>query len=154
MKDLFKPIPDGLILVITVGNSFRSDDGVGPYISANAVALLPGIAVLNAGDKPENIIDKAVELKPARTIIIDAADFGGSAGEIRLLPVEMIPSTTLSTHTFPLPVVAKVIAEDTGSEIFFVGIQAKGMDFGEGLSDEVKAAAEFVLKCISVSHES
>ncbi|TAN40957.1 MAG: hydrogenase 3 maturation endopeptidase HyCI [Nitrospirae bacterium] len=149
IKDLFEPVPGGVTLVITVGNGLRSDDGAGPYIAAKAAEPHPGVALLDAGDKPENVLDKAVSFKPARTIIIDAADFGGQPGDIRLLPEDAIPSNTLTTHTFPLPVVAKMIAEDTGSEIFFIGIQPKSMAFGEGLSDEVRAAADLIVQYIS-----
>ncbi|MBI4711464.1 MAG: hydrogenase maturation protease, partial [Candidatus Omnitrophica bacterium] len=68
----------GTSLFLTVGNLFRSDDGVGPYL-ASRLAGLP-VRVVDAGHTPENIIDQVIGLKPSRIIILDAADFGGRTG--------------------------------------------------------------------------
>ena len=59
-------------LVITVGNPFRFDDGVGPYIAAQLEGLKLTAKVLNAFDKPENIINQAIDFKPEKTLIIDS----------------------------------------------------------------------------------
>lgn len=151
ISDLISKPSKGITLFITVGNSFRSDDGVGPYIAERIGLLLENTVILNAGDKPENIIDSAIEIKPARTIIIDAADFGGTPGEVRLIPEDLVPDNTLSTHTFPLRVITRVIAEDTGSEVFFLGIQPAGMALGEGLSEEVRKSADAIISALSYS---
>lgn len=138
----------GITLVITVGNPLRSDDGVGPYIAGNISSPKKNIIVMNAGDRPENIHDRAVEAKPAKTIIVDAADFGGVPGEMRLIPEHSIPDNPLSTHSFPLRIVARLLAEDTGSEVFFLGIQPESMAFGEALSPKVKSAADEIIQLI------
>lgn len=138
----------GITLVITVGNLLRSDDGVGPYIAGAISSPKREIIVLDAGDRPENILDRAVEVKPAKTIIVDAADFGGVPGELRIIPEYSIPDNPLSAHSFPLRIVARLLAEDTGSEVFFLGIQPETMAFGEGLSPKVKRAAEEIIKLI------
>jgi len=148
-RDLFEPQEIGTTFVLTVGNLFRSDDGVGPFIAKHVPHPRGHIRILDAGDKPENCIDRATELKPVRSVIIDAADFGGRPGEIRLIPEEAIPDTMLSTHTFPLRIIAKILAEDTGSPVFFLGIQPKTMDFGEGLSPEIRSAADEIVRMLS-----
>lgn len=140
----------GLTLVITIGNNLRSDDGVGPYIAGKISSPRKNIIVMNAGDRPENIIDSAVESRPSQTIIIDAADFGGLPGEMRIIPEYAIPDKPLSTHSFPLRIISRLLAEDTGSEVFFLGIQPESMAFGEGLSLKVMRAAEEVIKLISL----
>lgn len=145
---LLKPLQSGVTLVITVGNEFRSDDGVGTYIANKIQMPKENIVILDAGDKPENIIDRAIDIKPARTIIIDAADFSGETGEVRLIPEDSIPYTTLTTHGFPLPIVSKMIAADTGSEVFFIGIQPGSVDFGVGLSPQVKQAADEIIELL------
>jgi hydrogenase 3 maturation protease len=100
IKDIFTPSEKGKLLVITVGNSLRSDDGVGIYIAKQIKKCKKNIIILNADSKPENIIDKAVQIKPQKVVIIDAADFGGRVGEIRLIKKTDIQSTSLSTHSF------------------------------------------------------
>jgi len=134
-------------LIITVGNSFRRDDGVGPYLSGK-LRDFEKIKVLNAGDTPENIVDEAIASKPVRILIFDAADFGGRAGEVRTIPEGLIPQTALSTHSIPLNVITGIIAGETNAEIVFIGIQPKTVEFGEGLSEEVKKAADAIAETI------
>ncbi|MBI5700850.1 hydrogenase maturation peptidase HycI [Candidatus Saganbacteria bacterium] len=155
VKKLFTSDDRGITLIITIGNSFRSDDGTGPYIFSRCEIRIPKsetsskYTIINAEDKPENIIDEAIAYKPARTIIIDAADFGGKPGEARIIDQENIPNTTLSTHTFPIPIIAKMLEKDTGSKVVFLGIQPKKIEFGEGLSVDVKKTAEEIIACIN-----
>lgn len=137
----------GITLVITVGNSLRSDDGIGPFIFQRLTSA-ENFKIIDAGIKPENIIDEAVELKPAKIIIIDAASFGGTAGEARIISEEHLPRTSLSTHSIPLPVFTGILKEDTGAEIVFLGIQASSMDLGEGLSSEVKKTGDEIIRFI------
>lgn len=153
MLDILKPDPKGITLIITVGNTLRHDDGVAPLIAeriSKSKFQNPNIVILNVGEKPENAIDEAVKVKPTKTIIIDAADFGGEIGEARIIDIEHIPETTMSTHTFPLPIIAKMIEEDTGSKVCFLGIQPARMDLGEGLSDKVRATADLIVKSLEV----
>lgn len=135
-------------LIITVGNTLRSDDGVGPYIASQFQTADPSLVLLDAGDRPENILDQAIGLKPAKVIIVDAADFGGRAGEARVIPEELIPQATLSTHTFPLPVISKILARDTGAQVLFLGIQPKNVGLKEGLSEEVRKTAREIILCM------
>ncbi len=149
IEELFRPPASGVVLVITVGNPYRSDDGAGPYISGGVSLPKGHIRIINAGERPENIIDEAIAITPRRTIIIDAADFGGRPGEIRIIPEEAVPDVIHSTHSFPLNVVSRLIADDTGSEVFFVGIQYRSMDFGETISAEVLDSAKKIMEMIS-----
>jgi len=140
----------GTCLFLTAGNPYRCDDGVGPYIAGRLKAL--GITnVLDAGQTPEDIVDDAIARRPRRVVIFDAASFGGRAGEVRLIPEEMIPETTLSTHSIPLNVISQVIQTGTRAEMFFVGIQGRSFALGEGLSDEVRRAAEDIVAAVADS---
>jgi len=136
---------------ITVGNEYRSDDGVGPYIADRVKNPLDHIAILNAGERPENIIFKAIELKPSATVIVDAANFGGRPGEARIIPDSSVQVCIHSMHNFPLNIVSRLIAEDTGSKVIFLGIQFESMQYGKNLSAEVRAAADEIIKMISGS---
>ena len=131
----------GTNLVITAGNSFRSDDGVGPYLYA-LLKECEGLSVIDAGYTPENIVDEAIEVNPDYIIVIDAADFQGRPGEIRVVDDALIPTSTLSTHAIPLNVITRLIEESSGATTVFIGIQARSVVMGEGLSPEVKAAAD------------
>jgi len=131
-------------VIITVGNSLRSDDGVGHYIFSNIIST-EFLKVIDAGYTPENIIDEVVNISPKRIIIIDAADFDGFPGEVKVIDSEHISEASLSTHAVSLKVVAKILFEDTKADIAFIGIQPKNVALGEGLSPEVFASAGSII---------
>lgn len=148
IKEIFKVNSKQKLLIITIGNILRSDDGIGPFI-AKAVGQLPGnIKIYNVDKNPEKMIDAASDFLPDRIVIIDAANFRGKPGEIREIPSELIPDSALSTHTFPLKAIFKIIEEDTGAEIHFIGIQPKIMSMGETMSEEVIKAGETIINII------
>ncbi len=134
--------PEGRTLLITLGSEIRADDGVGPYVSARVRFTGPDLRLIEAGTTPENIAQMAIDWKPDKIILLDAADFGGAAGELRVVPLEAINRfTVLSTHSFPLSVTFSIVKEDTGAELVIVGVQVKKLDHAEGLSPEVEETA-------------
>ena len=147
--ELLKPKSSGTLLVITVGNLLRSDDGVGPYIAEQAKRPKNGIIILDAGKRPEDIVWKAIEVRPGRVVIIDAADFAGEPGEVRAIPEEFMPENPISTHRFPLRVISRLVTEDTGARVDFICIQPESVGFGEGLSDTVRSSAEEIVMMLS-----
>ena len=135
-----KPHP-GVNLFITAGNSMRGDDGVGPFF-ADLIKEIPGISVIDAGMRPENIMDEAIGLHPDYLICVDAAHFGAQAGEVRVLSEAEISELSYSTHTIPLSVVAKIIAASTQAKVTYIGIQPKTVALGQTLSSEAMKTAQ------------
>lgn len=134
--------PRGRTLVITLGSILRADDGVGPYVCGKVRFSRPDLRLVDAGTTPENIAQTAIDWKPEKVILIDAAHFQGRAGELRVIPLEEINRrTVLSTHSFPLSVTFSIVKEDTGAELVVVGVQAKSLEYMEGLSPEVQETA-------------
>ncbi len=134
---------EGRNLIITAGNTFRCDDGVGPCL-AGMLQNHEGLHVIDAGFTPENIIDDVIALNPDYIVVIDAADFQGRPGEVRVIEETAIPQTTLSTHAIPLNVITRIIQESTQAEIVFLGIQVRSVMMGEDLSPEVKKSADLL----------
>ncbi len=134
--------PRGRTLVITLGSTLRADDGDGPYVCTHVKFSRPDLRLLDAGTTPESIAQTAIDWKPDKIILVDAAHFQGAAGELRVIPLEAInQQTILSTHSFPLSVTFSIVKEDTGAELVVVGVQAKSLDYKEGLSPEVEETA-------------
>ncbi len=134
--------PKGRTLVITLGSILRADDGVGPYVYEHVKFARPDLRLLDAGTTPENIAQTAIDWRPDKVILIDAAHFGGKAGELRVIPLEAInQQTVLSTHSFPLSVTFSIVKEDTGAELVVVGVQVRSLDYKEGMSAEVQESA-------------
>lgn len=147
VREILSPAIEGKTLIVTVGNTLRRDDGVGPYIAGCLAGRLPPeVVLLNAGDRPENAIETAIKCRPVKTVIIDAALFGAAPGKVKVIGEEEISKVTLSTHTFPIPVLSKLITKDTGSKVFFVGVQPLDVAFGEGISRQVKETADKIVK--------
>ncbi|MCK4912405.1 MAG: hydrogenase maturation peptidase HycI [Candidatus Omnitrophica bacterium] len=144
IQEVFESLK-GCDVILTIGNALRSDDGLGPYIASK---LGPGenLTVINAGSNPENVIDDIVKLKPKNILIIDAADFKAEPGVVKLIDKEDIPETTLSTHTISLKIIAEILAHDTNAQINFLGVQAKSVELGEGMCDEVKSASSEIVE--------
>ena len=134
--------PKGRTLLITLGSTLRADDGVGPYVCAHVKFGRSDLRLLDAGTTPESIAQTAIDWKPDKIVLVDAAHFGGAAGELRVIPLEAInQSTIMSTHSFPLSVTFSIVKADTGAELAVVGVQAKSLDYKEGLSPEVEETA-------------
>lgn len=140
-------------IVITVGNPLRSDDGIGSYIASNLQSI-KSLQVFDAGFSPENIIEDVVREKPEKIIFIDAADFSGKPGEVRVINRQNLLEKSISTHTVPLIVIASILKKDTNADIYFIGIQPVTLTFGERLSPEVKHAADNIINVIKKGIES
>ncbi|MEN3186705.1 MAG: hydrogenase 3 maturation endopeptidase HyCI [Atribacterota bacterium] len=146
VKEVLRPTRGQKTVLVAVGNSLRRDDGVGVYIGERVKKYdSPFYSVVLAGFTPERVFDEILQENPAKVIFIDAASFGGRPGEVRVLKEGEVVATTLSTHTFPLPVIARIVAEETGCPVFFVGIQPQDVSFGEGLTEAVYEAAQAIL---------
>lgn len=135
----------GCDVILTVGNTLRSDDGLGPFI-ASELESNHKLVIIDAGSNPENVIDDITKLNPKNILIIDAADFRAKPGVVRLIDKESIPETTLSTHTISLRVIAEILSQDTRAQIKFLGVQAKSFELGKGMCNEVKSAASEIVK--------
>lgn len=144
VKRCLKP-GKGLTIIVAVGNRMRKDDGVGPYI-ASRLESSENLVIIDAAFSPENVIDKIIQLNPRCVIFIDAADFKGKPGEVRVIDESEISEYTVSTHTVPLRIVAAVIKSETSASISFIGIQTQNVGFGEGLSRKVKKAADEIIR--------
>ncbi|MBT3319504.1 MAG: hydrogenase maturation protease [Clostridia bacterium] len=134
------------------GNTFRSDDGVGPYIAQQLAPILdnhPALRLVDAHTNPENHIDELIAFSPALVVFIDAANFGGLPGEFILIEDEAaFAASSASTHTIPLGVIASLIKSECGCAVMYIGIQAENFSLGETLSESVKKAADLFVKAI------
>jgi hydrogenase maturation protease len=137
---------------VLAGNDFRSDDGVGPYIAEALVPIMKDLScvqVYNTRTNPENYIDEVAAAAPKIVVFLDAANFGGITGEFIIIEDETVFSQgSASTHTIPLGIIANLIKSKCGCDVMYIGIQAQRLQLGEGLSDDVKIAADMLIEAI------
>ena len=142
----------GLNIVMTVGNRLRRDDGVGSYI-ASRLCVNEHLVIFDAETTPESFVDRIIELNPSYLLFIDAANFGGFPGQIRIIHKNQMSDFTLSTHMFPLRAIWEIIEHSISAEIRFIGIQPVDCGFGEELSDDVKHTADDIISLLNSAYK-
>lgn len=132
------------LLFVGIGNILRSDDGVGIYI-CKRLNTNKYINILIVEVSIENYIKKINDYNPDVLILVDCVNFRKEPGYVELLPVERIRDFTTNTHNISL----KRISEFFKMEVLMLGIQPASVAFGENLSEQVKEAAERIVRDIN-----
>ncbi len=131
---------NGRTVIVSMGDRMKGDDGAG-CLAAEILQkeMRKGaVKVINAENAVENYLGVIEKFKPDTVVIIDAVDFSGKPGDIKVMERDEIAETTSSTHTFSLPLIIRHISSETGAKCTVIGIQPKTTAFGEGLSPEVR----------------
>ena len=130
------------MVLLGVGNTLRSDDGVGCSIADSFSA--EGWITYNGGTAPENFTAPIRRADPALLLIVDAAEMDLSPGSIRIIQDDQIDDTSIGTHMLPLSHLIRYLSPDI-PEILFIGIQPETINPGVGLSPAVQAAADSLI---------
>ena len=132
----------GKVIILGIGNTLRSDDGVG-VVLANRIKDKVPFTVWDVGVSPENYLGKIIKERPDTVIIIDAVDFGGLPGEFKVLEAEDIKTANLfSTHNASISLAINYLKSNLKADIIILIIQPKTISFGDKLSSEVNRALE------------
>lgn len=140
-------------IIIGVGNPFRRDDGIGiAVIEQLRLQKSTAFDIYDGGTDGLALLDVVGQYSEA--IIIDAVNMGADPGCVKVfVPAEaliQIKNEALSTHGFGLAEMLKFCELlNIHTNIRIIGIQPKDIDFGEGLSDEVRAAIPTILSLIN-----
>jgi hydrogenase maturation protease len=137
------------VLVIGVGNDFRSDDGAGLFVARSLQArVLPGVLTREASGEGAALMDMWSGI-PA-VIMADAVDAGGEPGAIYRLDAGSEPIPALffhySTHAFSVAEAVEM-ARALGQlppRFVIYGIEGQNYHAGQGLSPVVEQAARTV----------
>ncbi|HNQ25166.1 MAG TPA: hydrogenase maturation peptidase HycI [Methanoregulaceae archaeon] len=126
-------------MLLGIGNTLRSDDGIGNYIASRFHAR--GWLALNCGTMPENFTAVVRRHHPEILVLVDATELGLDPGEFRIVSEEQIEDVSVGTHNLPLSFLIRYLAESAG-QVIFIGIQPGHLGEGEGISPAVKTGAE------------
>jgi len=135
------------IAIIGLGNTLRRDDGIGVYVASRLKNLLRGvrgIEVIVAEDRVDYAAKELEKVNPRLIIVIDAMEFHGIPGEIRVVKLEDVEEPYAYTHRIPMKTIFTLMGIEAPT--YVVGIQVASRDFGEGLSREVKVAGDGVIE--------
>lgn len=138
------------IVIAGIGNPIRTDDYAGLKIVENLKDKMPkNVLLIEAETVPESYLSDIEEFHPTHVLLIDAANLGLKPGRARLVDAEQIESfSAVSTHLLPLHIFCEYIKQATGAKIALLLVEPKSTEFGEGLSPEMKAAAEKLSKLL------
>jgi len=117
---------DGRICLLGIGNRYWRDDGAGSVLAEALQAI--------AGRNPDRIL------------FIDATDFGGAPGQVRLLFPDNVAPSGLSTHAGSLKMLAEYLQARTGAQVALLAIQPADTAAGESLSPEVSNTVKILLE--------
>jgi len=122
--------------IIGIGAALRKDDGIGIKV-ANELDL-EGVECMECSCDVGLL--HAIEGCDL-VIIVDAVDFGGRPGEIKVMGAKELPKIHSSTHTMDLGLILSLteLGEQT-PRIFIFGIQPADVGFGDSLSVELSRA--------------
>ena len=134
IKTELKSILKGKVTIVGVGNAMRGDDGFGPHL-AECINGKVSADVINSGPTPENHLKTIRNSKPDTVLIIDAADFGGDIGNIKLLKKDDIPLYGLSTHNASLALFFDFLKQDTKADVYMLAVQPARCDMNTHISD-------------------
>jgi hydrogenase maturation protease len=147
------------IVVIGVGNDFRSDDGVGLYVARTIDGLnLPGVTTIAGVADGSNLM---TAWEDSRAVyIIDCALSGTEPGSIHQfdaltedIPVDLFPR--FSTHAIDIPESIKLgrLLGILPPQLTVYAIEGETLAAGVDLTYKVKTAAEKVVAMIRESIE-
>lgn len=133
------------LAVIGIGNELNGDDAAGVQVVRRLRQSLPENPrrmLLEAGPAPENFTGLLHRFQPDLILMVDAADMGTAPGSTAWLQPDEMDGFSASTHTLPLSVLANYLKQELHCQVVAIGIQAKRLDFGQPLSDEVQLAVD------------
>lgn len=135
----------GRLIVVGIGNVLRADDGAGSHV-ARRLLRRHGDAVFDAAQAPENYVAPIRRAEPSLVVLVDAADFGGSPGEVRVAGAGDVEGLMMGTHAPPLSMFMRMLELETGADVRLVAVQVATTTLGAEMSPEVAASVDALVE--------
>jgi hydrogenase maturation protease len=128
--------------VMSIGNPIKSDDNIGNIVLDRLD--LEGVKKIKGETTPENFIDMLKICE--EVIIIDALQFDGKVGEVRMFELDNIKDVVISTHNITFSLLQKFLPN---SKIKIIGIQTKSIELEIGLTDEMQNKLDEIVEKVT-----
>jgi len=131
------------VVVAGVGNPIRKDDSVGlKVVEKIRGKLSKSVLLLECETVPESSLLEIETFHPTHVLIVDAAFLGHKPGETSFVGASKLDvSSGFSTHLLPLKIFCDYVEQAVGAKVALLLFEPESVDFGEGLSASVEAAA-------------
>ena len=127
--------------IIGIGNPLKKDDNIGNLVVDELKKMKNDeILFIRAETNPENFIGKIKSFNPDVIYFIDAVEFDGKVGEVKVFSIDEVLNESLSTHGISVKIFKDFFPN---VEIYVVGIKVEDIEYDEELSKNLK------LNCIS-----
>jgi hydrogenase 3 maturation protease len=147
LKDQLAHFIDGRVCLLGIGNRYHHDDAIGPYL-AEALESRPDYDVIDAGIIPEDYIEITAQKHPDTILMVDATNFGGEPGEVRLLYPENVAYSGVSKQAGSLRMLSEYLRARTHARIGLLAIQPADTSDGKGLSQPVAKTFDDLLESL------
>jgi hydrogenase 3 maturation protease len=137
------------IVLVGIGNRMRGDDAIGPLL-LDALRGAP-VHLIDARVVPEEYTSLIKRLNPEVIAFIDALDHGGTPGSIAIIGSEEVFPGRESSHTLSLDLIMDYLRQETGAEVFLIGIQHREIRPDPGLSPGMEASIQAAADLITAS---
>ena len=122
--------------LVSMGSPLKADDDVANLV-LDRLREREGLLKVRAGPSPENFIKPVRQFRPDAIVFLDAVDFKGEAGEVRLFGLrDLAEIMVTTTHDIPIGTIGQFFQ---GVKVMVIGIQPKDISYGTGLSRELEA---------------
>jgi len=135
-------------VIVGIGNVLKGDDGAGSLVCQQLSGEVCA-EIIDAGTVPENYIQPIIEKAPENLLVVDAMDFGASAGTIDIFKPEQLSSVVASTHTLSPRLFIDVVCQNTDVNVYFIGIQPAQTRLGQAVSGQVIQAIQRLLHVLT-----
>jgi len=146
-----KTVAKKRILVVSVGNEFRRDDGAGSFILREIrKSASSDVCFVEHRGEGVGLIEQWKGFDTA--LLFDAVSSGAKPGTVYRfeIPKETLPKNVFHCSTHALSIVDVIALAKTLDRIpkrlIIYGIEGKSFEMGPGLSAEVRDAAQKVIK--------
>lgn len=131
--------------VIGLGNPLKKDDNIGNVIIEKLEKEVKGknLVFIKAYLTPENYLLLLKKDEPENVYIIDAVEFEGKVGDVKVFNLDEINQSRITTHNIPVNIYQDYFPN---SVIKLIGIKVKDVSFGEELSKEIKDKLDDIFK--------
>lgn len=132
----------GKAVILGIGNTLQSDDGVGSILACRIKDKVPFI-VYDSGSSPENYLGRIIKDKPDDIVLIDAVDFSAKPGEFNIFEGSDIETVNFfSTHDASISLAINYLQNNLKVDIIVLAVQPKTVKFGDNLTPEVSQTLE------------
>ena len=147
MKNVFKDIFKGKIVIVGIGNPLRGDDGFGPAFIERLKGKISA-SCLDVGTAPENYLGTIAKQNPDTILFVDAVHLDLEPGQYEILKAPDILKSGFTTHDISPVMFIRYLESQTKADIYMLGVQPQNISFGREMSDRVKKALEEISKMI------